>query len=348
MRILHYFWIASVWKIRPVKKRRPDEPKSVKGFNKLVFGAPGTGKSFDLQKDHPQALRTVFHSEYANADFVGMSRPSAEPRADGTSAIVYKFVPGPFAKAVVAAIEEPGNLAVLVVEEINRGNAAAIFGEILQLLDRDSDGKSTYSISIDDAFHEYLIAVLGDKAPSRNKFRIPKNLAIIGTMNSADQSVNPLDSAFKRRWNFDYKPLDFEKCSLKNEMVQYGGRSIEWKKLALALNQALLDAGFPEDRCVGPYFLHEGEHGDKERVANKLIHYLYEDVLRFEENKSCIFRVKNAVKDVELSFQSMKALFVEGQKIFSDKINIELFDSSVSEFPVKNTQKAKDSGEKAA
>ena len=164
-----------------------DSPK-----NLIVYGAPGTGKSHYINNLLKEAntIRTVFHSETQNSDFVG----SLKPVTNSEGKVTYEFVAGPFIKSFVSAVKQPSKQIHLIIEEINRANAAAVFGEIFQLLDRDATGRSEYEIQADELLAKYLTDNLD---PAFNGLiYIPSNLIINATMNSSDQGVYPLDSAF--------------------------------------------------------------------------------------------------------------------------------------------------------
>lgn len=214
--------------------------------NLIYFGAPGTGKSFKLNEaviakrgadGRPIAEgqegvsldyeRVTFYPTYSYAQFVGCYKPVMVPVADknstnvtGNEEIAYKFVPGPFLRILVKALNDPAHNYCLVIEEINRANAAAVFGDVFQLLDRNADGVSEYEITTSEDVKKFLEsdeekgglkeAALHDlKRVSEGgldtyQLKIPKNMYIWATMNSADQGVFPLDTAFKRRWEFEY------------------------------------------------------------------------------------------------------------------------------------------------
>ena len=167
------------------------------GVNVIYYGAPGTGKSHQVDEriSHVGSecrIRTVFHSDTQSGDFVGSFRPHSI-----AGSISYTFQPGPFTTALVRAIRNPESMHFLVIEELNRAAAAAVFGEIFQLLDRDAYGASKYSIAPSDPAHAVYLA---DHLPGWNgEIRLPSNLTILATMNSSDQAVMPLDTAFKRR-----------------------------------------------------------------------------------------------------------------------------------------------------
>jgi len=163
------------------------------GENILLYGVPGSGKSFTIKKDYCDdercMERVVFHPEYSYTDFVGQILPKITGEK-----LEYVFTPGPFTRILKRAYEDPDNMYYLVIEEINRGNAASIFGDIFQLLDRDENGSSEYGITNADISYE----VYGD---DNLKIKILGNLTFLATMNTSDQNVFSLDTAFKRRWN---------------------------------------------------------------------------------------------------------------------------------------------------
>ncbi|MBJ9948530.1 AAA family ATPase [Acinetobacter bereziniae] len=279
-------------------------PYKEPGENIIYFGAPGTGKSkaIDDLIDENNSVRTVFHSETYYSDFVGCLKPTM-----GTDGVEYNFQVGPFTETLINALNDPDHHYYLVIEEINRAKSAAVFGEIFQLLDRDN-GESKYSIKIND---QDLIKVFEQNlstALTNNLIKIPKNLSILATMNTSDQAVEPMDTAFKRRWKYIYMPIDFDKthevtkaplhaqgnfeiirkdANDKNETIQ-----ISWKDLALKLNDFLSDLDVPEDRHLGPWFVKDDEILDldkaKETLGSKILMYLWDDVLR-HEGKSEIF-----------------------------------------------------------
>ncbi len=197
-------------------------------YQKIFFGAPGTGKSHKVNlitpKDNTITFRTTFHPDYDYAQFVG----SYKPKKEGSS-ISYSFVPQVFAKAYVAAWREhliaekseDAKSVYLVIEEINRGNCAQIFGDLFQLLDRDENGYSSYEIEADVDFAEWIEMQLDSSAAPQNdipdeirsgrKLRFPPNFNILATMNTSDQSLFPMDSAFKRRFDWEYVPIKYTK-----------------------------------------------------------------------------------------------------------------------------------------
>jgi hypothetical protein len=256
-----------------------DSPK-----NLIVYGAPGTGKSHYLKNllKYANTFRTVFHSETQNSDFVGSLKPVTKV-VDGVGKVTYEFVAGPFIRAFVEALNQPNKQIHLIIEEINRANAAAVFGEIFQLLDRDATGRSEYVIQPDELLAKYLEDRLGSKFDGL--IYIPSNLIINATMNSSDQGVYPLDSAFKRRWSFKYMPIDFQDSP--KGAVNLDGRRITWDILAKSINEILSTeyAHLEEDRFIGPWFLNKNEVQLKfsEAIESKLFTYLWSDVLRHQQ-----------------------------------------------------------------
>ncbi|WP_461816517.1 AAA family ATPase [Faecalimonas sp.] len=181
-------------------------PRIDKGTNVLLYGVPGSGKSWTIEHEYckpgTQVERLVFHPDYTNADFIGQILPVVDPV---DKMVTYEFTPGPFTNILKEAYNNPSKSYVLIIEEINRGNAPAIFGDVFQLLDRTVKTKVMDGVSYPRGTSEYGItneniakAVYDD---GKHKVRIPSNLSILGTMNTSDQNVFTLDTAFQRRWN---------------------------------------------------------------------------------------------------------------------------------------------------
>lgn len=269
--------------------------------NRIVFGAPGTGKSHMLKSDCRRLLtgtmgsyeRVTFHPEYTYSQFVGSYKPVTNAEGE----IRYDFVPGPFMRVLVAALksgrtEEP-QPHLLLIEEINRAKVAAVFGDVFQLLDRNSEGSSDYEIHTTEDIKKYLISELG-KSPK--SIKIPDNMFIWATMNSADQGVYPMDTAFKRRWNFEYIGIDDSDDDIGGIVALGRGeyrRDINWNQLRKAINITLSDEfGINEDKLLGPYFLSQQifAFGDDGRMISperfiaafksKVLMYLFEDAAK--------------------------------------------------------------------
>lgn len=314
-----------------------DEIEFLKGAeNLIVYGAPGVGKSYYLEdnKKNENITRTIFHPDYTYYDFIGSYKPvplykinnscdsssiansvivtaDGEKYVHGEPLIDYQFVPGPFTKVLVEAFSKPDEMHTLIIEELNRANAQAVFGDIFQLLDRNVYGKSEYTINPDPELEKYLRR----KNINVSRLFIPSNLNIFATMNSADQGVFVMDTAFKRRWNFMYLPVKFD-TSVKhaNEQVEYAGTKISWEKFVTTINDYLgNECKVNEDKFIGPYFLKEGEPSNKERIASKLLIYLWDDVVRFQRDKLFI-------KDI-VTFSDLIQRYKDGKKIFKFDIN---------------------------
>lgn len=236
--------------------------------NRIVFGAPGTGKSFGLKTDCEDLMkgtegtyeRVTFHPDYTYSQFVGTYKPVMD--ADRTS-IRYDFVPGPFIRVYVEAIKSGRTDApqphLLLIEEINRAKVAAVFGDVFQLLDRDDDGVSEYEIQASEDIRRYLVKELGGVPDNYKKIRIPNNMFIWATMNSADQGVFPMDTAFKRRWNFEYLGIN----ESEEEIIGIGKivlpgetEAVEWNTVRRAINDRMAsEYRINEDKLMGPFFL---------------------------------------------------------------------------------------------
>lgn len=285
--------------------------------NLIVYGAPGTGKSHYISNllQNANSLRTVFHSETQNSDFVGSLKPVTN---DGK--VSYEFVAGPFIQAFVTSIEKPNAQVHLIIEEINRANAAAVFGEVFQLLDRDASGRSQYAIHPDEILAKYLTARLGEKFDG--SIYLPDNLFLDATMNSSDQGVYPLDAAFKRRWSFKYMPIDFETCP--SGEINIDQRVVSWSIFASAINE-VLTAEFPsldEDRLIGQWFLTQDEVDTRfhSAIESKIFTYLWNDVLRHHE-KAKIFNPNQVSTFGDLIKTFNQQSSDESLYVFSDAVH---------------------------
>ncbi|HCG7061671.1 McrB family protein [Vibrio parahaemolyticus] len=323
--------ISELWKNVVVEKdadkfylrssgRKSAVTEKVKGgLNKIIYGAPGTGKSHSIKEltdqDGARKVITVFHPDTQYSDFVGSLKPHTE-RESGSPVITYKYRPGPFVKALIEAENNPSDKVYLVIEEINRAPAAAVFGEIFQLLDRDEDGSSQYSIEVSDPdMLEYLkLNISGDI----KDLRIPSNLYIYATMNSSDQAVMPLDTAFKRRWSFEYISLNFSEAPDQQLelMTSDGLYHISWKSFAdSVVNRMLKEFRVAEDRLIGPFFLDKAELKKWETaLSGKLFVYLWDDVLRHKHQDR-----KRLFKEDITTYGDLFAGFSTDKPVFADE-----------------------------
>ncbi|EJF7710451.1 McrB family protein [Providencia sp. PROV230] len=291
------------------------------GCNYIYYGAPGTGKSHQLNEltEGDRKIVTVFHPDTQNSDFIGSLKPT-----NVSGSITYAFRPGPFTTALLEALKNPEQNVYLVIEEINRAPAAAVFGELFQLLDREN-GASKYEIDFTDPDMQAYIndQLKAEGLDERSKLSIPANLSLLATMNSSDQAVMPLDTAFKRRWSFRYMKLDFENPAVSSQklriMTTQGVYYITWKDFAnKVVNHQLKEMKVPEDRLIGPFFLSSTELSNSETsneaISGKLFVYLWDDVLRHKG--------RNIIFDKNIgTFGELHEQFIEGKKpVFSEVI----------------------------
>lgn len=360
------------------------------GINKIFFGAPGSGKSFYVNrylmghKDH--SYRTTFHPDTDYASFVGTYKPivkkTQQPiRTDyslselasllkseyeqapikvvalhsfvlryvdyfnGTiakfskkdfvieaglgedyqaevnkmvnlhewmvssgflnesSVVTYEFVPQVFTLAYVDAWSHPDEQVFLVIEEINRGNCAQIFGDLFQLLDRDEHGNSLYTIKADTDLHNYLVGKLGENnlGIRNGELRIPGNLSILATMNTSDQSLFPMDSAFKRRWEWEYVPID-----LTNQKSQFvitiGDKKYKWISFLGKANERIHKLSESEDKQMGNFFIKRDI--DVDDFKSKVMFYLWSEVCKEYEHAGSFFKNKRN-NDAEFTFNGL-------------------------------------------
>lgn len=273
--------------------------------NLILFGAPGTGKSHllkeqqkDLVEDTNNFERVTFHPDYTYANFVGCYKPVPAKDEAGKDIITYKYVPGPFMRMLVKALLNPKQAHLLIIEEINRANVAAVFGDVFQLLDRDANGVSEYAIQTSEDMRGYLSKVLNIDVSKVESIRIPNNLYLWATMNSADQGVYPMDTAFKRRWDFEYIDIDNNDKDINHYWFEVAGVKIHWNSLRKAINKELTDNGINEDKLMGAFFVSKNvidENNNEKFIkafCNKVIMYLFEDAARQKPGR--IFELDNA------------------------------------------------------
>lgn len=272
-------------------KIEKDSSKYLKtGENVILYGVPGSGKSYKVKHEYLAGLgeeqheRVVFHPDYTYSDFVGQILPE---KGDNGS-LTYKFNPGPFTRIMKKAYESPDKKFVLVIEEINRGNAPAIFGDIFQLLDRekegDEEGFSEYSITN----HEIGRELFDDEDA---KIKIPSNLSIIATMNTSDQNVFTLDNAFQRRWKMVQVANVFDK-SKKEEKDLAETKVLDtdliWEDFMKIINEQILNKNLTmtsmEDKRLGTHFVDKNLLKDDRQFSGKVLKYLWDDGFKFARN----------------------------------------------------------------
>ena len=247
---------------------------------KIYFGTPGSGKSWTIkqqyEQDESKVFRTTFHPDTDYASFVGCYKPVKDKEDE--KKIVYEFVPQAFTDAYVAAWSDLEHPYYLIIEEINRGNCAQIFGDLFQLLDRNKDGYSEYPIKADHDLKDYLVEHLPEdnEGIRDGMLCLPPNLSIIASMNTSDQSLFPMDSAFKRRWSWEYVPIDYENAESGEFEITIGGESYNWHKFLKAINEKIKAVTSSEDKQMGNFFI-KNSVGEKE-FCDKVMFYLWSEV----------------------------------------------------------------------
>ena len=281
--------------------------------------------------------RVTFHPDYSYANFVGTYKPVPCKDNEGKDAITYSYVPGPFMRTYVKAIQNGRTGApkpfLLIIEEINRANVAAVFGDIFQLLDRSDDEVSEYPIQASEDIKKFLALPenLGGNPDDYAEIRIPDNMFIWATMNSADQGVFPMDTAFKRRWDFTYLGIDDSEARIVGKKVILGQgeyrRIVEWNALRKAINNELLTYKVNEDKLMGPYFISIKNLSDGEVIdpasfirifKNKVLMYLFDDAAK-QKRPSLFAGCKDENKN--LYSQICREFDTKGVCIFCSKIS---------------------------
>ena len=287
-------------------------PQEKPAFQIIYYGAPGTGKSHRIKKElkemnvpEKNIFRTTFHPDSDYSSFVGAYKPTMKPVADEYKAVVgkdeeiaYSFVPQTFIKAYKHAYKNPDENIYLIIEEINRGNCAQIFGDLFQLLDRDENGVSEYPIKADSDLKMYLEGELGvgHNGIKDGELCLPSNLYIWATMNTSDQSLFPIDSAFKRRWDWEYEPIKYKNTDW---VIEIGDNTYKWTSFQLIINDKIFEATNSEDKMLGDYFVKPCDNVISEKqFINKVLFYLWNDVCK--DGDGDIFRTDDN-KDIKFS-----------------------------------------------
>lgn len=287
----------------PVMSNSKEQNKGVDFRQIIFFGTPGSGKSYRVKEltEKKRVHRTTFHPDSDYASFVGCYKPTMK---DGE--ISYSFIPQVFTEAYVDAWKNPKEEVYLVIEEINRGNCAQIFGDLFQLLDRKSDGYSDYRIKADSDLRGYLYGVLGEghEGIKNGELCLPPNLRIFATMNTSDQSLFPMDSAFKRRWDWEYVPVDYRKPE-SNFTITLGEEKYRWLEFLQTINQRIFKATNSEDKQMGNFFIKA--HVSESEFKSKVMFYLWNEVCRDEYGtQNNFFRFMQNDKDIiEFSFNDL-------------------------------------------
>lgn len=290
------------------------------GHQIIYYGAPGTGKSHRLKEQlegvpQENIFRTTFHPDSDYSTFVGAYKPTRGKRPlyglfgketvrlkDGEDLsediITYKFIPQAFLNAYMQAYRKPNEKVYLIIEEINRGNCAQIFGDLFQLLDRDEYGVSEYTIKADADLKAFLEDEMGEDndAIKDGELCLPSNLYIYATMNTSDQSLFPIDSAFKRRWDWEYEPIKYKNTDW---VIDIQGATYSWVSFQEEINKRIFDATNSEDKMLGDYFVNPNNGVITEKMLlNKILFYLWNDVCK--DGEGDIFKI-NDTEDVSFS-----------------------------------------------
>lgn len=312
---------------------------------KIYYGCPGTGKSFTVRRiaegENDEKIiwyekatetdksckkidwvpsdeekknltnnifRTTFHPDYDYATFVGCYKP-----VKVADKLDYTFVPQVFTNAYVCALRHPEDPVYLIIEEINRGNCAQIFGDLFQLLDR-TNGVSDYAIRPDTELSKHLAS---EGVPSES-LRLPANLHIYATMNTSDQSLFPMDSAFKRRWAMEYMPIDYTCKKASKFTIEYGAddskETYPWLGFLKMVNEKILNATDSEDKQMGEFFI-KSSIAEKEFI-NKVMFYIWNDVCKDFYNHRRVdprffMKVKNILPTEKHDYFTFAELFSE-------------------------------------
>ena len=318
-----------------------EEDEVLLSANEIYYGGPGCGKSKLVENTYCKGdnfIRTTFYPDYTNSDFVGQLIPFYNKEKEK---LEYIINPGPFTKAYEKALKNPNRNIYLIIEEINRGNAAAIFGDIFQLLDRVTDisvfdqgnkhiGESEYEIS-NSIIENYILESCGIDLVG--KIKIPANMSIIATMNTSDQNVYTLDSAFKRRWKMIHISNSFENkdydLKIGPKYVPMLNCDITWMDFVNRINNAIIDINTfginSEDKQIGKYFVgtadlleskveeYDNIEDASKKFAEKVLMYLWEDIAKLEPTEW----FNNNIKTLDSLLENYQKT---GIKVFSENL----------------------------
>lgn len=346
--------------VTPFKNKVTPHAGSYSDFplQQIFYGAPGTGKSFRIKRDtaNQSKIRTTFHPDSDYSTFVGCYKPTMSNEGDradqekggGTKQIEYAFVAQAFLKAYVKAWKsycskecENAKPQYLIIEEINRGNCAQIFGDLFQLLDRNEDGYSTYPIVADTDIQKYLSKEfeeldvpdslnmiyddydgnVAEDIKNGTVLALPNNFYIWATMNTSDQSLFPIDSAFKRRWDWKYMPIDTKK---ENWNIEVDGNKYSWTVFLEKVNEQIFEVTKSEDKKLGFYFCRANNNVvGAEKFVSKVIFYLYNDVFKDYGYDRKMFKDENG-KAIQFHeyFQSNGDINEQKAALFLDNLDV--------------------------
>ena len=338
-------------------------------LQQIFYGAPGTGKSHTIEEETKEedVIRITFHPDTDYSTFVGAYKPTTsllpicdelgQPMKIGTTTlhkeqIVYEFVAQSFLQAYVNAWEkyDKGDKQFLVIEEINRGNCAQIFGDLFQLLDRNDYGFSDYPIKADadmkrqlqKAFAGLVVAQkdninalykgkdIVSQVLSGDILLLPNNLYIWATMNTSDQSLFPIDSAFKRRWDWTYMPISDAE---KNWIIEVDGNNYDWWQFLEKINEKIGSTTNSEDKKLG-YFFCKAQNGviSAKTFVGKVIFYLWNDVFKDYEFGDAIFNDEDGSK---LSFDKFYTSEGNNSKVVEKKVALFLKNLGIEPIPTE-------------
>lgn len=302
------------------------------GVNTLLYGVPGSGKSWTIEHEYchkgAKVERLVFHPDYTNADFIGQILPVVDPV---DKQVTYEFTAGPFTTIIRDAYTHPRTEYILIIEELNRGNAPAIFGEVFQLLDRLVDAKTVDGVIYPAGTSEYGVThknmaefIYGD---SGHKVRIPSNLSILATMNTSDQNVFTLDTAFQRRWKMRLIENVFDNVRPSLADCQILDTGVTWRRFCEVINEQIVGnkakMSSSEDKRLGVYFVHERDlrHDDADTPVNH-------DSIRAELNELLkAERDKTLTEDQNNRLTAIRAALMQN-RIFPEKVIKYLWDDA--------------------
>ena len=330
----------------------------IPSLQQIFYGAPGTGKSHSVKtetkawEERGRVVRTTFHPDSDYSTFVGAYKPTTESvqrydiynkpmTRDGVPVmeqiITYEFVGQAFLHAYIDAWKNREEPEFLIIEEINRGNCAQIFGDLFQLLDRGDDGYSEYAIKADKDLQKHLSKAFKEveiedfpNVKAGKELLLPNNLYIRATMNTSDQSLFPIDSAFKRRWDWKYRPISNAQLGWK---IEADGMLYDWWEFLERINREIGTTTNSEDKKLG-YFFCKAKEGriSAETFVGKVVFYLWNDVFKDYELSNSFFDDGEGGK---LTFDKFHTTEGKESKIVEEKVDLFLRNLDLS--PIENS-----------